>query len=340
MGTACADCESEPSHVFVLGHAFPNPRIYDERCYAAMSSRARSNFASPPQTIQRAIMVSEHAIVLADEALQAGDLEYVTYSNAEFVWALRAEHLTEDEIFSDAVHGMYVQRYLGEIDNGGFSQFLYNCRGEPEVILSVRSGLNAIGAVKNLAVYDRACGHAAELDANRLTEFVESEYFGENAERDEIDRLSQTVEATMRAENLKLLLAAFLLEHDQLVIMTGPEIAAEVQRRAEAVPDREARLAKAREAEPRFMQLIRAICIKAGLDYQDFDGGDGTHVHEGQKTIAWRFITDAGPHHMIDTGSQALLFPGRPVERPRQSPVPLLVLDAPKDAFGIDPYAN
>ena len=84
----------------------------------------------------------------------------------------------------------------------------------------------------------------------------------------------------------------------------------EARRRGLALPDREQRIARARAGEPRYMKLIRALCECAGQELEVVTAGDPMHLHEGERTVAWHFITDKGHHHMVDAGGKAVMFQG------------------------------
>src|SRR5262249_54264075 len=113
-----------------------------------------------------------------------------------------------------------------------------------------------------------------------------------------------------KKEDLLALNAAWLRKHSQLVVLTAEQMQEEVHRRAQAVPDRERRIAEARANEPRYMKLIRALCHRAVHELQRVTAGDPTRVHEGVRTVAWHFITDKGHHHMIDVAGKAIMFQG------------------------------
>ena len=92
--------------------------------------------------------------------------------------------------------------------------------------------------------------------------------------------------------------------------MTTDEMKAEVERRAAALPDREARQAKSLANEPRFMKLVRALCAEAGHELSTVTAGDRSHQQNGQQVLAWHFQTDKGHHYMVDMDSKAIMFDG------------------------------
>jgi hypothetical protein len=63
-------------------------------------------------------------------------------------------------------------------------------------------------------------------------------------------------------------------------------------------------------AEPRHMKLVRDLCERAGQALERVAAGDPTRVHEGERILAWHFITDKGHHHMVEAGGKAIMFRG------------------------------
>jgi hypothetical protein len=113
-----------------------------------------------------------------------------------------------------------------------------------------------------------------------------------------------------KREDLIKLNSEWLNRLPHLVVMTTDEMKAEVERRAAALPDREARAAEALANEPRYMKLIRALCETAGHELDRVTGGDPTYEYNGQQMISWHFLTDKGHFHMVDVGGKALMFKG------------------------------
>jgi len=129
-------------------------------------------------------------------------------------------------------------------------------------------------------------------------------------DRDGLNVLNDRFYAINEEEDLLVLNAAWLRRLPNLVVLPEEAMEEEVERRGQAVPDREARIAAAMENEPRYMKLIRALCKQASQELVNVTAGDPTRVHEGVPTVAWHFITDVGHHHMVDLGGKATMFRG------------------------------
>jgi hypothetical protein len=82
------------------------------------------------------------------------------------------------------------------------------------------------------------------------------------------------------------------------------------QRSRAAPPDREAGMRAALESEPRYLKLMRALCRNAGREVSHATGADPSHQHNGQRVLAWHFITDKGHHYMVEENGGAMMYHG------------------------------
>ena len=67
-------------------------------------------------------------VVVSAESVASADPAEIIHSNIAFVNALFAEQVRPEEIASDALRSYHVDYYLAQVENGGFSQFVYNSR--------------------------------------------------------------------------------------------------------------------------------------------------------------------------------------------------------------------
>lgn len=228
----------------------------------------------------------------------------IVISSVSFVNALLDELLRFDELARDAVRSYYVDYFYAQVMNGGFSQFVYNARWSPAISTAIREGLTAMGATHQLAVFERGARTVGRIGAQWLARYFEEDLFGENPTRDAIDAAA----GADVAEGLDELNGAWLAAHPNLVVASIDEMTAEVRRRGAALPDRDERLARARAAEPRPFRLQRALAERAGHVY-DRPTAAARVRYEGIEHWGHFFLTDRGPHLMIDLGTRALMFP-------------------------------
>ena len=126
---------------------------------------------------------SSDAIVVLEASVAHDDPGEIVGSNVWFVNALLEEYLTTDEIASAALRSYYVDYYLAQVNNGGFSQFVYNSQWHPLVIRFTREGMRAVKARRHLEVFEKGARLVEEFGPHRLHAYLESEYFGENRDR-------------------------------------------------------------------------------------------------------------------------------------------------------------
>lgn len=77
-----------------------------------------------------------------------------------------------------ALKSYYVDYYLAQVNNGGFSQFLYNSRWHSGTIGLLREGLVATNAKKHLALFEEGAALVASLGEAGLEGYLDSDYFG------------------------------------------------------------------------------------------------------------------------------------------------------------------
>lgn len=253
---------------------------------------------------------SRDAVVVSRDAFGSDEPYDLIESSIGFVNALMARYLRRAELSPDALRSYYVDYYLAQVNNGGFSQFVYNSGWDPQVVADVRDGLAAMGARGHRALFDRGAALVDGLGHEGLQAFFASEYFGDNAARDGLDAVSDAFYDLSDREDLVRLNGTWLRGLPHLVVLSAEEMQAEVERRGAALPDRAAREAEALAGEPRYAKLIRALCAATGQALERITAGDPTFAHAGRQTVAWHFLTDRGHFYMADLGDRALMFDG------------------------------
>ena len=78
----------------------------------------------------------------------------------------------------------YVDYYQSEMNNGGFSQFVYNSRWSPTLVSLVRDGGSAMNAVAHLHLFDEKAAILERMGPDRLQAFLQ------------VDTLASTLSAT------------------------------------------------------------------------------------------------------------------------------------------------
>jgi hypothetical protein len=250
------------------------------------------------------------SIVVSKESYEAEDEYEIILSNIDFINALKSGYVYEAELSIDSLLSYYVDYYQDQLGNGGFSQFVYNTGWNVEAVKMVRLGLLEMNAVENLSLFDKAAGILDKLGQGRIAEYLESEYFGTNAERDILDSFDDEFYDLQEVENLIHFNHVWLKHHPKLKVMTSTEINAAIKKITDTIPDKEQRINLALDTEPRYMKLIRSLCKKSGQELERITAGDPTHQHDGKGLLAWHFITNSGHHYMVDYKGEAIMFNG------------------------------
>src|SRR5262245_5069247 len=163
-----------------------------------------------PMTSNAGVRSVDQSVIVSDESFASTDPEDIIYSNVELVNALFEELLKEDEIAPDALRSYYVDFYLAQVENGGFSQFVYNSNWSPLMNGFIREGLAAMKAVRHLALFNESAALVERMGPDRLQTFFESEYFDINPTRDALDANDERFNALSESEDLVALNAAWL----------------------------------------------------------------------------------------------------------------------------------
>ncbi|MBK6697557.1 MAG: DUF4375 domain-containing protein [Myxococcales bacterium] len=243
--------------------------------------------------------------------MKSPDPSAVIEANIAVVNGLFAQHLEAQEISRDALRSYYVDYYLAQMQNGGFSQFVYNASASGEVFTLVTEGLESMGAKKHLALFEKGVEGLVALGQKKVKEFLASEYFGTNKTRDALAKIDDAFYRLQEKEELTTLNARWLKGHADLVALPAAKLDAELKRRGARLPDRARRIAKALAAEPRYLQLIRALCKRAGHELDRVTAGDPSYKHDGASTVAWHFLTDRGHFFMVESKGKAHMLDGK-----------------------------
>ena len=252
----------------------------------------------------------DQSIVVSSQSIESDDPYDVIYSNIRFLNDLQDQYIKVEELSENALRSYYVDFYLAQVNNGGFSQFVYNSGWDERTVRFIREGLESMGANRHLELFEESAAILDSLGPDGLEKFLEGEYFGENEERDILNRFDDKFYDLCEHEDLIELNSKWIKGHPSLVVMSAEELNAEVERRAATLPDREARIAEALADEPRFTKLIRALCVEAGHEFLRITAGNPNHEYNGQQVLGWHFLTNQGHFYMIDADGMAMMFDG------------------------------
>lgn len=249
-------------------------------------------------------------LVVSKESYNNDDEYDLIYSNIDYLNALFAEYLYAEEASDDALKSYYVDYYLAQVNNGGFSQFVYNSAWSKSVVSYVQQGLREMGAAKNLALFSKSAQILNALGEQKIAEYLDGEYFGTNEERDALNSFDDEFYLLQDDENLAALNAQWIRQHPGLEVLDDKELQARLASVAEAIPNRTERIQGALDAEPRYTKIIRALSDAAGHQLDRVTAGDPSNEYEGEKILAWHFLTDQGHFYFIEHKGHAIMFHG------------------------------
>jgi len=271
------------------------------------------------------VLSRRDVVMVSDTTFNSADPYDVIDSNISVVNALFKALLRPEEISRVALTSYYVDYYLVQVTNGGFSQFVFNSGWTPAVVRHVRDGLRQMGAQRHLALFEEGVASVERMGSTRLAAYIESRYFGENADRDILNGIDDRFYKLSETEDLVKLNSTWIKTRPNLLVLPIAKIEEEIDRRAAAIPDRAAREAAVREAEPRYSKLIRALCEKSGHTFVQVNAGDRMHYYDGKSVreltakeadgrpsnelqMTWFFRTDKGIFMMIEANGKAAMF--------------------------------
>lgn len=252
-------------------------------------------------------MPADPAVIVSKDSFDNPDVYAVVHSNITFVNALRSSYFTSQELAPDALRSYYVDYYLAQVNNGGFSQFVYNSGWNAEMVRTVREGLAAMEARQHLTLFERGADLVNALGTDGLQAYLEDDYWDENDTRDQLNSISEEFYRISEQEELVELNARWLRSLPHLQVLTIPQMEAEIERRIAALPDFVAREAQARANEPRYYKVSRALCKQADQELVSVNAFDGAR-YQGRKVQATHISTSKGHHYWFEENGRAFLL--------------------------------
>lgn len=132
----------------------------------------------------------------------------VVASNISIVNILLEEGGSYDQLPAEALQSYFVDYYAGQVNNGNFSQFVYNSRWNASLNGIIREGLKNMGAKQHLEFFEGQAQFVESMDRDELNMYFESQMFGENETRDNLN--NDTYYNIYQEENLVELNSAWL----------------------------------------------------------------------------------------------------------------------------------
>ena len=136
-----------------------------------------------------------------------------------------AEKIDDDLIHEDALMSYYLDYYTTQYTQGNFAQFVYNSRWNTELNELIEEGLQLLGAVKHLELFQQQCKKAKLMSSVKREKFFKGKLEGVNPIRDLLNN-----DAFFEIEeNLVQLNADFLQSHPDTEILSIDEMFATLE---------------------------------------------------------------------------------------------------------------
>ncbi|GAB0152090.1 DUF4375 domain-containing protein [Marinobacterium sp. BA1] len=252
-------------------------------------------------------------VTITKESMEDEDPYGVILSNIDIINDLLSNHVRHDEICIQSLKSYYVDYYLAQLNNGGFSQFVYNSNWNESMISLILDGLKDIGAVKNLKLFRKSAKIVSGMSKKNFERFLEGEYFGNFLQINHLNKFDDNFFTLQETENLLQLNSDWLKSLPSLKVVEQSEREAYIKKLISLVPDLEERSKAALEAEPRYKKIMRALCEAANQTLEHETAASHKEI-DGQTTWAFHFITNEGHHHMIDFNGKGVMFKGHTEE--------------------------
>lgn len=250
-------------------------------------------------------------IFVSPEAKQSNDAQQLIWSNIDMVNYYFDYYLNEDEIVVDALYSYYVDYYFAQVNNGGFSQFIYNTDNSDIVKNYVYMGLKAMQADAHLALFERAMKSVNELNEQEMQQFLSGDYFGDdNQQRHILNQFNDEFFQLDEHESLSDINAEWLKQHPLLTEIEQEQLENLLIELDKTIPDLEQRKQLAYENRPDYVKTIEAMCEKIGIELDMITAGIPDFEYQDEEYFAWYFTTNKGVFCMIELEEQekALMF--------------------------------
>ncbi len=253
-------------------------------------------------------MLIQKNVVISQACLASDDDYDVIYSNIHFVNALLERYVEYAEICPSALQSYFVDFYLAQVNNGGFSQFVYNSGWDEFMVNQVESGLLAMGAKEHHALLQKAIQIVNQMDEETFMGFVEGHYFGDDANIQYLNQFDDAFYALKDSEDLVDLNVAFLKNQADLQALSDSAWQAKLDELASLVPDVKAREEKAWEAAPDYLKQVLVLCEANDMTLDRITAGDPEQQVDGESVLAWHFLSDKGHFFMVEGDGEVVLY--------------------------------
>lgn len=275
----------------------------------AVSTASSPPTSSSPSSRSDTSSAPSGAVFVSIGSIENEDPYAVINSNIGFVNALLGDGVPREEIAPDALRSYYVDYWLAQVRNGGFSQFVFNTRCEDSTYALVREGLVAMQAARYIEAFDAQLALLNNLGAEARASLCADSYYGDADGWDQLGTLDSAFFALNDEVDLITVNATWLRNLPNLEVRSLEELYAEHYRRIVA---RVARLEAAGDDSapiPRWFTLSRALVAAAGLELDAVQADMIRERWRDQPVESWLIRAGGERYRAFESGGSAWLLP-------------------------------
>jgi hypothetical protein len=236
----------------------------------------------------------------------------------DFAQALWERHVLDAEMPVRVINVSRVNYLVGQVLNGGFSQFVKNSGWDKSFIDGVSAGLSAIGAEEHSAVFEgarRLLDEASQREGGdpwAAIHQLEREYFSDY-------RLSRRLSVDdswywgERWQSAQMLSSRYIDGWRDVRRVPVAEYPAALDALAAGIPDLAARRSQREESRPWEKKLIDRLVASAGLDHIWYTAFSARE-HNARKVWCWNLTVGQTPgeghHQVIFVDGEAIMYEG------------------------------
>lgn len=256
-------------------------------------------------------MILIDKIYVSPEAANSEDTQELIWNNIDKVNLYFEYYLNEDEILEDALYSYYIDYYLAQVNNGGFSQLIYNTDNSDIIKNYIYSGLQVMNAQGHLELFKRAMTSVSELNEQEVQQFLAGDYFtDDNQDCHFLNQFNNEFYKLDEHENLNEIHLEWLKNHKLLTVISDDELINLLEKIESSIPDLSERKIKAYENRPDYVKIIEKMCDEIGVELDSITAGIPDFEYQNEEYFAWYFNTNKGVFCMIELEEQnkAIMF--------------------------------
>lgn len=242
-------------------------------------------------------------IVISVESYESPILSDIIESNALYIDRLFKQQIKDTEIFEDALFSYHVNFYLAHMKHGGFLEFMHSYYKEEKVINSIRKGLIALKAYKNLHLLNKILYIYDTLGINNINKMLEIKCTDNFSGEHILNFFDKSFIELQKEESLIQHNYDFLINHPKLLILTKDAIYDHIITTIISIISNY-KITNNTHTEADHIKLIKKLCKNAQLTFRYMTAKDPNNIFSN----TWYFMTNKGHFYIIERDNEVKLF--------------------------------